>query len=192
MPDILSIGVTANGFESLEKEAKEAAEKSILAATGRRISARVVSEMKEVLARHVEDDVYDGGYYPRMYERRSNNPAYGESLKESAYKAKELPSVSDGKLVAGIDYQPTGEHANVEWDTADGNELIGRIERKNPMYTYYPKNGFIPDRPFWQNFVNEMIEGGGFERAVEDALRAEGIEVEASDPVMREPEDGNY
>lgn len=189
MPDMLSIRVTASGFDKLEEDAK-----AILSAP--KIQAQITEAVNEyarnALADHVQSDVYDGPYQPREYLRRSDTPVYGKSLKQSAYEAKGIGPADGGNWVAGIDYEPTGEHANYEWDTADGDRLIGRIEHKSPMYTYYPKFGHIPDRPFWTNFVEEMIEGGGFDEAVITALQEQGFEIESAGDVIRESGDGNY
>ena len=188
MPDILSIQVNASGFDELEKEAIRA---SLTGGQARQIASAVSNKMKEVLAQHIEDDVYNGGYYPRMYLRRSEHTGYGKSLQEQALDAKVLQPIQNGNYVAGIEFVPSGEHENYEWDTADGDDLIGRIEHKSPMYTYYPKNGFIPDRPFFAKTVEELIDGGVLEDVVVQELQSMGYEVER-EGIIRESEDGIY
>lgn len=188
MADILSISIEATGFDELEKEVLRS---SLTGAQAKQLASAASNKMKEVLARHVEDDVYNGGYYPRMYLRRSDYPQYGKSLKEQALEAKTLPPVQGGTYVAGIEFVPSGEHENYEWDTADGDALIGRIEHKSPMYTYYPKNGFIPDRPFFAQTVEELIDGGVLDDVVAQSLRDMGYEV-IQEGVIREPDDGKY
>ena len=52
----------------------------------------------------------------------------------------------------------------------------------------------IPERPFWQNFIEELIEGGRLERTVEAELKRRGI-AEPGDHitgVIRDDADGNY
>lgn len=188
MAEILSFTIETSGYEALEKEVN----KLLSNKTKAKITEFVNEQMRIALARHVQDDVYDGGYYPRQYVRRDKHPEYGKSIKQSAYDADGIGPSDAGQWVAGISYEPTGQHDNIEWYTADGDELIGRIEKKSPMYTYYPKDGFIPDRPFWQNFVSEMIEGGGIEDALNEALQDSGIEVEGSSPAIRTSDDGKY
>ena len=59
------------------------------------------------------------------------------------------------------------------------------------MYTYYPKNGFIPDRPFFAQTVEELIDGGVLDDVVAQSLRDMGYEV-IQEGVIREPDDGKY
>ena len=104
MADILSISIEATGFDELEKEVLRS---SLTGAQDKQLASAASNKMKEVLARHVEDDVYNGGYYPRMYLRRSDYPQYGKSLKEQALEAKTLPPVQGGTYVAGIENTKT-------------------------------------------------------------------------------------
>ena len=188
MPDILSITIQASGFDELEKEVFRALPTG---AQAKQLASAASQKMREVLAQHIEDDVYEGGYYPRMYLRRSEYPSYGTSLKQQALEAKILPDQQGGNYVAGIEFLPSGEHANYEWDTADGDDLIGRIEHKSPMYTYYPKSGFIPDRPFFAQTVEELIDGGVLEDVVVQELQMMGYDV-TKEGIIRESDDGIY
>ena len=191
MADI-GVKIEASGFEAIEKEAKLI----LNAKVGREISNAVYADMKEALEQHIKDDVYRS-YYPQEYLRRSENPSLGTSLLKSAETAKQIGpfDYSTMELVAGLEYEPTGEHDNSAWYGVDGDLLIGRIEKKEPPYQYEPRKGKgIPKRPFWQMFVEELIEGGRLERTVEAELKRLGI-AEPSDHitgVIRDGADGNY
>ena len=191
MADI-GVKIEASGFETIEKEAKLI----LNAKVSREISNTVYADMKEALEQHVKDDVYRS-YYPEKYLRRSEKPSFGTSLLKSAETAKQIGpfDYSTMEWVTGLDYEPTGEHENYEWYGVDGDLLIGRIEKKEPPYQYEPRNGKgIPERPFWQNFIEELIEGGRLERTVEAELKRRGI-AEPGDHitgVIRDSSDGNY
>lgn len=191
MADI-GVKIEASGFEEIEKEAKLI----LNAKASREISNAVYADMKEALEQHVKDDVYRS-YYPEKYLRRSENPSFGTSLQKSAETAKQIGpfDYSTMEWVGGLDYEPTGEHENSEWYGVDGDLLIGRIEKKEPPYQYEPRKGKgIPKRPFWQLFVEELIEGGRLERTVEAELKRLGI-AEPGDHitgVIRDDADGNY
>lgn len=189
-----TITVEAVGFEELKKEVKN----GVLRNHIQGISAAVCSELKDTLWRHVKEDIYHE-YSPKEYLRRKDHPKFGTSLLQSAEDAEPLGEGGfylNGEWIAGIRYEPSTEHKISRWsDGISSNELIGRIEKKEPAYNWEPKNGpKIPERPFWQNFVEEMIEGGGFERVLERELKKRKI-AEPDDlitGVVRESEDGIY
>ena len=189
------VKIEASGFDEIEKEAR----KIITAAKGRAISNAVYADMKEALEAHIRSDVYKG-YYPKMYKRRSDEPRRGISLAESVTDQRYTKQIgpfdyASMELVAGLSYEPTGEHDETwRWSDASGDALIGRIEKKDPPYNWEPKKEKIPERPFWQLFIEEMIEGGRFARTVEAELKKLGI-AEPEDHitgVTRQNEDGNY
>lgn len=194
MADI-GIKIEASGFEQIEKEARTI----LTPSKGRQLSNAVYADMKEALEMHIRSDVYKG-YYPKMYKRRSDEPRRGISLAESVTDDRYTKQIGpfDFKameLVSGLSYEPTGKHEETwRWSDANGDELIGRIEKKDPPYNWEPKKEKIPERPFWQLFVEEMIEGGRFARTVEAELKRLGI-AEPEDHitgVIRQNEDGNY
>ena len=158
---------------------------------------KISSAMLNTLSLHIEKDVYAASvYYPTVYKRRSENFSLGTALNNVSVNAKPLIE----NMRAGIDYQPTGEHAvkkwgGVEgrWGRADGDQLIARIEKKSPPYTWGQDK--VPERPFWRNFVTEMIEGGVAERTFIKAMGLQGTDwmLEADGQgVIREEEDGSY
>ena len=190
------VKIEASGFEEAEREARLV----FSAAKARELSNAVYADMKEALEIHIRSDVYKA-YDPKQYKRRSDDPRRGISLAESVVDDRYTKQIGPfdytiGYAVAGLSYEPTGEHTETwRWSDTSGDELIGRIERKDPPYNWEPKKGpKIPERPFWQLFVEEMIEGGRFARVVEEELKRMGI-AEPTDHitgVIRDDADGNY
>ena len=80
-----------------------------------------------------------------------------------------------------------------EFNKVDGDDLIGRIEKHDPEYNWLPKKGKqIPNRPFWQNFVDEMVDDAELERFFVNAMKTQGFEIEIGCGVERETSDGKY
>lgn len=190
-----SIGITVSvsGLEEIEKEAQ----RMLTAEKCRAVSNAVYADMKEALEAHIVDDVYDA-YSPTQYLRRKDHESMGVSLLKSAENAQQIGPFdysSRDYWVTGLAYEPSGEHENIEWSDVDGDKLISRIEKKDPPYRFEPRKGpKIPKRPFWQLFVEELIESGRLERSVKRELIAQGI-AEPSDNItgiIRHNEDGNY
>lgn len=191
----MELACTVTGLESLDKDLAVILAQFQCAAN--RTLDELNSAMLNTLARHIEKDVYDESvYYPKVYKRRSENFSLGTPLNNVSVNAKPLVD----HMRAGIDYQPTGEHAvkkwgGVEgrWGRADGDRLIARIEKLSPPYTWGQDK--VPARPFWQNFVTEMVEGGEAERTFFSAMDRQGpdwhLEADGSG-VIREDEDGSY
>lgn len=188
----ITLALRAEGFEELSREAGSL----LSAAVARQVSEAVFSEMRDSLDSHVRDDVYGAPYTPKEYVRRSQHPEYGTSLRKSAQEAESIGPVDYETMewAAGLRYEPTGEHEHKAWSELDGDELIGRIEKKDPAYTFESKKKPIPKRPFWQNFVWDQIEGGEIEKTLDRVLKELGI-AEAGDKidgVIRGDEDGKY
>lgn len=185
-------GITLNITESwqgdLEKELTTLLQTEINPAVAKANDA-VAETMREVLAQHIANDVY-AEYSPKLYERRG---ATGGLIDMN----KNADLLSDSTR-AKIQYKPSGDHPSVSgWHKVDGDDLIGRIESHNPEYNWLPKSGNgIPDRPFWQNFVNEMVDGGTMETVWANALRGalpDGWTLDiANGGVQRDANDGNY
>lgn len=154
------------------REEKKKIDAAVQAALG-----SVADGMKDALERHIQTDVYDA-YEPEVYLRRSENRALGTPLIDMEAN---VSSVQAGNALS-FEYLPTGEHTVKRWATADGDALIRRIETGNPPYDFKDPG----NRPFWENFCNEMIVGGGlydfFARAMAEAgylVTPEGGGVEA-------------
>lgn len=179
----------------LQKEVEKELSVQIYGKTVVPVSQGVFAEMRDALEEHIKSDVY-AEWEPSKYLRRSEHTGMGTSLLESAENAQAIYKKDGYKWTSGLRYEPTAEHDNPEWSDPDmePDRLIGRIEKKIPPYIYEPIRGEIPKRPFWQNFVTEMIEGGRLARTVETILKEKGI-AEPGDSirdVLREESDGNY
>lgn len=182
-----------------------------------RVADYIFDDMKETLAFRIVEDVYKE-YTPDLYPRRSDNPGFGTPLNDMEKNVLGSAKGGAGGAYIHFDYLPSGAHSGVFGDVisdelvlerfgveaddpikppeaqADGNELIRRIET-GKGYDWRPpkkkKKKFTDERPFWQNFVNELIEGNGFAYAAKQAFKREGIEV-SEISAEREPKDGNY
>ena len=154
-----------------------------------------MKESEEVLKRHIWEDVYSESVYsPKVYERRSDNPSLGtplDNMAENVVLIKPTGGNAGGQLqlTAKLYYRPQGGHKVKKWNTASYDALIGRIEKKSPAYTY--DNGGIPPRPFWQNFVKEMVENGELEQAFVRALKTKE-EVVADGAITPDASDTEY
>lgn len=145
----------------------------------------VGADMQGVLAKHIETDVYPA-YSPSVYERRGNNGG----LIAQAMEAKIYPHGPGG---ISIEFKPDGGHPTESaWAEVHGDSLIGRIEKHSPEYHWLPKRRKIPNRPFWQNFVRELIDDGTVEYYYAAAMRRRGIDLVEDGRVIREPNDGSY
>lgn len=166
----------------------------------------VGADMADALKRHIDNDVYRKSIYnPKEYKRRSESNGLGTPLNEMG----DLSPTGTGNATVynhggglTFEYKPTGEHANSRWSSSatqsgsirnvDGDELIGRIEKKTPSYNW--GNNKVPPRPFWQNFVDEMVDDGELERFFVAAMRFHNkdLNIEESSGVIRDANDGNY
>lgn len=191
-------------------DAEMTAFKALLAKTIKKALKEVNVDMQDVLKKHIEKDVYDPSvYYPDEYVRRSENPGLGTPL--SNLKANVLSPVTEADVIndtvaanTRFQYMPTGEHSVPKWSSAakqdnpnfpknlDGNELIRRIETKNPRYNWGQHK--VPKRPFWQNTVDELIEGGAAADSFDRWMTQYGgtLEYEGGSTAVREPGDGEY
>ncbi len=169
--------------------------------------------MMEALKKHIEDDVYDK-FSPKDYPRRSENSGFGTPLNDVAKNSEaifdQLPGKIGGRV--GLNYRPTGEHSGTtadldpyskyydaddpkpikayppKGDRTDGDDLVRRIET-GIGYTWRRRPG---KRPFWQNFVDEMVNDGELENTFRLAMLEKGYVVDMEDGVTRDPGDGQY
>ena len=159
----LSFGVQVTGLESIDEDFRK-----IYADIGRKAyeaSKDVQLDMRDLLKEHIRNDVY-AKWNPKKYERRSKNPSLGRPLTDDTYITTQAPWGNAGpsgiNITAPLEYDPQGEHVNQNWHTADENELIRRIEQKNPPY-FYKAQQQVPRRPFWQRFIAELVDSGRLE-----------------------------
>lgn len=138
-----------SGFEqdiaAMEKQVKDAfrASRQLLA-----------DDMRQCLREHVVEDVYDQ-YQPQEYVRRRGT----RGLADMSASATVYSDERDGGMNLTLLYNPSGaEDGNGEpiEPHVDGDDLINRIEKNDPAYNW---SGRPKDRPFFHNFVEEMLDG---------------------------------
>lgn len=161
-----------SGFEqdvaTLEKQVKDAFRAS---------RQQLADDMRLCLQDHVEADVYDK-FQPTEYVRRREDGGLADMRASATVYSDER----DGGMNLTLLYQPSGatDGAGNDIDPhVDGDDLINRIEKKDPEYNWRRKP---PKRPFFSNFVQEMTNGG---RAEETLVRA----MNAADPSLGLTED---
>lgn len=151
--------------------------------------------MREALAQHVIKDIYNA-YSPNEYERRGDAGGLQAQALNATSHADGSPDGTSYRIY--INFSPNGNHPKErEWAEdgvrpVHGDDLIGRIENWNPRYSYPPRHKRLPKRPFWQNFVSEMVDEGMAEYFFTSAMRAQGEEVIEDGSIVREPGDGDY
>lgn len=154
---------------ALEKQVKDAFRASRKA---------LADDMRLCLQEHVETDVYDK-FQPSEYVRRGEDGG----LADMSASATVYSDERDGGMNLTMLYQPSGA-ADGEGEPidphVDGDELVDRIEKRDPEYNWRRKP---PKRPFFSNFVQEMTDGG---RAEETLVRA----MNAADPALGLAESG--
>ena len=147
-----------NGFEqdmaALEKQVKDAFRASRPA---------LAEEMRQCLREHVVEDVYDK-LVPEEYVRRRGT----KGLADMNASATVYSDERDGGMNLTLLYHPcvaTDGNGESIYPHVDGDDLVNRIEKNDPAYNWgrRPKN-----RPFFRNFVEEMLDG----RAEETLVRA--------------------
>lgn len=134
----------------------------------------VAATAKEALRKHIQTDVYDA-WTPTEY-RRTGGLVDGGAIKSTP-----------GPALMIIEHFPSG--ASEQWKyPVDDDALIGRIE-SGSGYEWRRHPG---PRPYWKNFVNEMIDGV-FASQFDAAMAAQfGAEYEGGTIVERESRDGEY
>ena len=111
----------------------------------------VGSEMTKQLQQHIQTDVYDA-YTPQSYMRRID---YGGGTPIISPKTMDLQL---NKMSLTFSYEPSGRNTRYPNSKfVDGDELINAIE--NSDYTW--NVGKIPERHFWNNFVDDMVGASG-------------------------------
>ena len=162
-----------SGLESIDEDMKELETK--LKNDIAQAMPQVGQVMKDTLKEHIESDVY-AAYDPKAYPRRSEFPQFGTALNN----IDATTVVETGSDMVALEYSPSGEHTGTRRDLlppynknsskpiienpASGDQLIRRIE-SGDGYDF----GFAMERPFFQNFTEEMIEGG---KATETLINA--------------------
>lgn len=155
-----------SGFEqdvaTLEKQVKDAFRAS---------RQQLADDMRLCLQDHVEADVYDK-FQPTEYVRRREDGGLADMRASATVYSDER----DGGMNLTLLYQPSGAtDGNGEpiEPHVDGDDLTNRIEKNDPAYNW---SGRPKDRPFFHNFVEEMLDG----RAEETLVRA----MNGADPTL--------
>ena len=136
------------GADSISKEYK-AFNTNVFKATQAGLTA-VGSELTKQLQRHIQQDVYSA-YTPSSYIRRGANGG----IIDSKYM-----KTSQRQMSVELNYEPHGY--NPRYPTSayvDGDKLINAIE--NSEYTWGGTDN-IPERHFWNNFVDEAVGAHGW------------------------------
>lgn len=146
----------------------------------------LANDMRACLQDHVYADVYDE-FQPREYVRRRDSGG----LSDMGANTTVFPDEGDGGMNLTLRYQPDGSRdgeGNEVPEAVSGNDLISRIEKRDPDYNWERKP---KKRPFFRNFVEEMIEGGRAENTLAAAMNAAdpALEIAADGDVTRERED---
>lgn len=123
----------------------------------------LADDMRACLQEHVEHDVYDA-FQPTEYVRRRENGGLADMRKNATVYSDERLGGMNLTLLYQPDGSTDGEGNELE-PHVDGDDLVNRIEKNDPAYNWgrRPKN-----RPFFRNFVEEMLDG----RAEETLVRA--------------------
>lgn len=171
-------------FSGLEEDmaALEAEVKNAFRASRKALA----DDMRACLQDHVEADVYDE-FQPREYVRRRENGG----LSDMGASATVYSDEGLGGMELTLLYQPDGGkdgEGNDVPDAVSGDDLVNRIEKKDPEYNWKRKP---KKRPFFRNFVREMIEGNRAEETLVRAMNAASptLEITADGDMIRESED---
>lgn len=112
----------------------------------------VGSELTKQLQKHIQTDVYDA-YTPQSYMRRID---YGGGTPIISAKNMDLQL---NKMSLTFSYEPSGRNTRYPNSKfVDGDKLINAIE--NSDYTWKGTE-HIPERHFWNNFVDDMVGVSG-------------------------------
>lgn len=158
---------------------------------------KALNDAKPHLKKRIEADVYKV-YSPTVYKRRSDDSTLGVSLAAQAITEPYTSVIKPGggnvngmlQVTSRLYYNPQGNHKRKKWHTADYDDLIGRIEKKSPPYTWGQAQ--VPERPFWQNFVDEMVGGGELERLFVDAMKSAEPTIVADGNITEDASDREY
>lgn len=139
----------------------------------------LADDMRSCLEDHIEADVYDE-FQPQKYVRRRDSGGLSDMQANTTVYSDEGLGGMELTLLYQPDGSRDGEGSEIE-NAVSGDDLVSRIEKKDPEYNWRRKP---KKRPFFRNFVEEMIEG----RRVEDTLVAA---MNAADPALGLAADGD-
>lgn len=201
----MNIRLSVSGTESIEAEFRKLGNE-FFAVVQKSVIPMVGEQMKAALKRHVEDDVYRA-YHARVYIRRDGSPGFGTALSDMENTV--MIGTAGGRGMS-FDYRPSGSNSATTADLRPGNkyynadnpepikpeekavhgdDLIRRIET-GVGYDWQFRDDGPGERPFWQNFVNEMIDGA-YELFFADAVQHSGYPEFTMFPGSLERQDGD-
>ena len=190
-----NVRFVVSGVESIDQDFKkvQAEIKTSIA----KAMPQLADAMKQSLKEHIDQDVY-AAYTPQAYPRRSENPGFGVPLNDIDSNTF-VDTWPDG---VRLDYKPDGSHSGTKRDLkggfaqdsirpikpnpVHGDDLVRRIET-GQGYDW----DFSMARPFFQNFVWEMVEGGGAAAELITALNMVDPTLEATEDGTGAVRDGN-
>lgn len=159
-----------------------------------------MSDARDTLKRHVINDVYDAYPDPTSYKRRKESGGLSDVEANTTTIDPTGGNVNGNLSVyTALYYNPTGKHRIKSWSSGtdkpgvvnvDYNALISRIETKSPAYNW--GQDLVPARPFWQEFIKEMIDDGELEKSIVWALEKKWGNVIADGNIKEDPGDRNY
>ena len=171
-------------FSGLEEDmaALEAEVKNAFRASRKALA----DDMRACLQDHIEVEVYNA-FQPTEYVRREGSGGLYDMKASATVSSDER----DGGMNLTFLYQPSGAtdgEGNDVPDAVSGDDLVNRIEKKDPEYDWKRKP---KKRPFFRNFVREMIEGNRAEETLVRAMNAASptLEITADGDMIRESED---
>ena len=137
-------------------------------------NSAVAAIAKDALRKHIQTDVYDA-WTPKEYIRT------GGIIDGSAIES------TSGPALMILEHFPSGE--SEQWERpVSGDAMIARVENGSG-YEWRRHPG---PRPYWKNFVNEMVDTG-FAAAFDASMSAQlGANYEGGTIVERESGDGDY
>lgn len=180
----MTVGVRVEGTETIAADLQKE-----LQTIGRQFAQGLINaapDIKDTLTKHIQRDVYDK-LEPKEYNRRRFDGGIIDLDSNCTVKPYEGSVDGDQISVAvRLSYKPDG--TSDQWaQPRHGDALIGRIESGDGYEWWSPGK-----RPFWKNFVDELIEGGALADAVFYGLNAAGLTVDGNIEAVRQSGDGNY
>lgn len=146
----------------------------------------LADDMRSCLEDHIEADVYDE-FQPQKYVRRRDSGGLSDMQANTTVYSDERLGGMELTLLYQPDGRRDGEGNEIE-NAVSGDDLVNRIEKKDPEYNWRRKP---KKRPFFRNFVEEMIEGRRAEDTLVAAMNAAdpALEIAADGDMTRESED---
>ena len=120
----------------------------------------VASELTPALQRHIQKDVYEA-YTPEQYQRRYANPQFGRSIYSEKNMSWNIVNRSGGQQSVEFTYEPNGRNTHYPNSNyfVDGDSLI-TVLQEDRGYLWLKSGSIGKERPFWRNFVDEVVQSG--------------------------------